>query len=53
MSNMKLLKNMTAGAAINAYTLVKFSTADDVVVTATAATDSIIGATTDVALASS
>ena len=42
MSNPTLLKNMTAGAAINAFRLVKFSAADTVVLAA-AATDSIIG----------
>jgi hypothetical protein len=51
MSNPSLLKNMIAGAAINAFTLVKFSAADTVV-TAAAATDSIIGVTNEVAPAS-
>lgn len=47
MSNPTLLKNMIAGAAINAFTLVKFSAADTVV-TAAAATDAIIGVTNEV-----
>jgi len=49
MSNIVLSKNALAGAAIPAYTLVKQSTADDVVVAAAAATDLVIGATQDVA----
>lgn len=49
MSNIVLSKNALAGAAITAYTLVKQSTADDVVVAAAAATDLVIGATQDVA----
>ena len=51
MSNMSLLKNMTAGAAINAFTIVKVSAAETVI-TATANTDLILGVTTDVAPAS-
>jgi hypothetical protein len=47
MSNVRLFKSYTAGAAINAYTLVKFSAAETVV-TAAAATDLIIGVTSDV-----
>lgn len=48
MSNLILSKNFTAGAAIPAYTLVKFSAAETVV-PATSATDSIIGVNLDVA----
>lgn len=48
MSNPTLLKNMTAGAAINAFRLVKFSAAETVVLAA-AATDSIIGVCNEVA----
>lgn len=49
MSNIVLSKNALAGAAIAAYTLVKQSTADDVVIATAAATDLVIGATQDVA----
>lgn len=52
MSNILLRKNFQAGAAIPAYTLVKHGAADDQVVAATAATDSIIGVIEDVAPAS-
>lgn len=47
----KLIKTYTAGAAIPAKTLVKFS-ADRTVVPAAAATDAIIGVSTEVAAAS-
>lgn len=46
--NPTVIKNFTAGAAITAYRLVRLSAAETVV-TATAATDSIIGAVADVA----
>jgi Uncharacterized conserved protein (DUF2190) len=48
MSNPILLKNFTAGAAINAYRIVKIS-ATDTVVLAAAATDSLIGVNADIA----
>jgi hypothetical protein len=47
MSNVILQKNMTAGAAINAYRIVKFSAAETVVLAA-AATDNLVGVNTDV-----
>ncbi|MCM8625527.1 DUF2190 family protein [Accumulibacter sp.] len=46
-----LLKSFSAGAAISAYRLVKFSAAETVI-QATAATDSIIGVANDVGAAS-
>lgn len=51
MSNPTLLKNFTAGAAITAFRMVKFSAAETVV-PAAAATDSIIGVANEVAAAS-
>jgi hypothetical protein len=48
MSNPTLQKNWTAGAAITAYTIVKFSAAETVVAAA-AATDSLVGVTNEVA----
>lgn len=48
MSNPLLLKNFTAGAAINAYRICKFSAAETVTLAA-AATDSLIGVNNDVA----
>jgi len=48
MSNLILVKNCTAGAAINAYRIVKLSAADTVVLAA-AATDLLVGVNTDVA----
>lgn len=48
MSNPLLLKNFTAGAAINAYRICKFSAAETVVLAA-AATDSLVGVNNDVA----
>ena len=47
MSNVILQKNMTAGADINAYRIVKFSAAETVVLAA-AATDNLVGVNTDV-----
>ncbi|WP_288843468.1 capsid cement protein [uncultured Deefgea sp.] len=47
MSNPNIVKNFTAGAAIPACTLVKFSAAETVVA-ATSSTDLIIGVTTDI-----
>jgi hypothetical protein len=51
MSNPTLLKNYTAGGAINAFRLVKFSAAETVVLAA-AATDAIMGVCNEVAPAS-
>lgn len=48
MSNPSLFKSFTAGAAINAYRIVKFSAAETVVLAA-AATDSALGVCGDVA----
>ena len=48
MSNPILLKNFTAGAAINAYRICKFSAAETVTLAA-AATDLLIGVNNDVA----
>lgn len=51
MSNNTLIKTCTAGGAIPAYRILKFSAADTVVLAA-AATDSLIGVSTDIAAAS-
>jgi len=51
MSNPSLIKNMTAGAAISPYRIVKLSAAD-VVIPAAAASDPLLGVTTDVGPAS-
>lgn len=51
MSNPTLLKSFTAGGAITAFRLVKFSAAETVVLAA-AATDSFIGVANEVAAAS-
>ena len=48
MSNFLQQKNMTAGAAINVYRIVKFSAAETVVLAA-AATDSLLGVNADTA----
>lgn len=48
MSNSILFKSFTAGAAINAYRIVKLSAAETVVLAA-AATDNLIGVNSDVA----
>lgn len=48
MSNVLLFKNLTAGAAIAAFRLVKLSAAETVV-PAAAATDNVIGVNADVA----
>ncbi|WP_374355552.1 DUF2190 family protein [Chitinimonas sp.] len=47
MSNPSFVKNYTAGGAINAYRIVKFSAAETVVLGA-AATDNLIGVCSDV-----
>lgn len=46
MSNPQLFKSFTAGGAITAYRIVKFSAAE-IVVAAAAATDSLIGVNSD------
>ena len=51
MSNPQLWKSYNAGAAIAAYTLVKYSAAETVVAAA-ASTDAIIGVSHDIAAAS-
>ena len=48
MSNLLLAKNYTAGAAINAFRIVKFS-APDTLILAAAATDFLIGINSEVA----
>lgn len=48
MSNILLADNFKAEAAIAAFTIVKFGSADSLVVAAAAATDKIFGVTTDV-----
>lgn len=48
MSNVLLFKNVTAGAAINAYRIVKLSAADTVILAA-AASDSLVGVNADIA----
>ena len=50
MSNVQLFKSYTAGAALAAYTLVKFSAAETVVAAA-AVSDSIVGVSHDIAAA--
>jgi hypothetical protein len=52
MSNPLLQKNFTAGGAIAAHTIVKFSSSDTVVVAAAAATDLLIGVCNEVGPAS-
>lgn len=51
MSNPALLKSFSAGGAITAYRIVKFSAAETVVLAA-ASTDALIGVTNEVAAAS-
>ena len=51
MSNPQLFKSFTAGGAINAYRIVKFSGAETVI-SAAAATDSLIGINADLTVAS-
>jgi hypothetical protein len=51
MSNPELFKSFTAGGAINAYRIVKLSTATTAVAAA-AATDSLIGVSADLTVAS-
>lgn len=51
MSNPQLTKNYSAGAAIAPFAIVRFSAAETVV-TASAATDALIGVTSDVGPAS-
>lgn len=51
MSNVQLFKNFTAGGAIAAYTIVKFSAAETVVAAA-AVSDLLIGVSHDIAAAS-
>lgn len=51
MSNPTLIKNLTAGAAISPYRLVKFSAAETVI-QAAAVSDSIIGVANEVGAAS-
>jgi hypothetical protein len=48
MGNIGLTKNYKAGGAIPARTLVKFGADEKTVVAAAAATDSVIGVTTDI-----
>ena len=48
MSNIILAKNAKAEAAVAAYTIVKFGTADGQVLAAAAATDKLVGVTTDI-----
>lgn len=52
MANLGLTKNFNATGAIPAYSLVKFGANDGEVVAAAAATDKIIGVTTEIAAAS-
>ena len=52
MSNPVLAKNFVAGAAVAAYRFLKFDSTDGTVIQAAAATDAIIGASTDIAAAS-
>ena len=51
MSNPTLIKNLTAGAAISPFRIVKFSAAETVI-QAAAATDSLIGVANEVGAAS-
>lgn len=48
MNHPELIHNFTAGGAIGAHRIVKFSSADTEVLQATAATESLIGVTTEV-----
>lgn len=48
MSNMNLARNFKAEAAIPAYTIVKLGSADGQVLAAAAATDKLVGVTTDI-----
>lgn len=52
MANLGLTKTFTATGAIPAYSLVKFGSNDGEVVAAAAATDKIIGVSTEIAAAS-
>lgn len=51
MSNIALARNFKAEAAIAANTIVKLGSADGQVLTAAAATDKLLGVTTDIAAA--
>lgn len=52
MANPGLIKTYDAGAAINPYTVVKFTTTDFQVLQATASTEPLAGVTTEIAAAS-
>lgn len=51
MSNSLLVKNAKAEAAVPAFTIVKFGTADGQVVPAAAVSDKLLGVSTDIAAA--